>query len=80
MLLVCTQALCNSPSLQREQYKQAQADDDCRLTHQPQVEVEGAHNNDRANGKACQVALNCHFQYVNLHITEEVSIDVMSGK
>ncbi len=45
-----------------ENSRQAQADDDGHFRHQPQSEVEGVNNNETANGKACQVALKCHFR------------------
>lgn len=45
-----------------ENRRQAQADDDGHFRHQPQSEVEGVNNNETATGKACQVALKCHFR------------------
>lgn len=32
--------------------------------------MEGVNNNETANWKACQVALKCHFQNVDHHMTE----------
>lgn len=73
LLLVCTGALWHSAGT-------VDTSGQRWWPSQPRGETEGLNNNETANGRACQVALKCHFQTVNGHITEGVAMDAMSGK
>lgn len=48
----------------------ALANDGGHSRHQARGDVGGLNDNEEANWKACQVALKCHIENVNHHITE----------